>query len=83
MTPGYFNPQNSMKYLTNIQTLESSGFFELSHRYALEATKWNTESFDLWKVLYLVKNSTPAEKDLALENMTRIDPLNPDVTSLQ
>jgi hypothetical protein len=83
MTPGYFNPQNSMKYLTNIQTLESSGFFELAHRYALEATKWNAESFDLWKVLYLVKNSTPAEKDLALENMTRIDPLNPDVTSLQ
>lgn len=82
MRPGYFNPQNSMKYLTNIQTLESSGFFELSHRYALEATKWSTESFDLWKVLYLVKNSTPTEKDLALKNMRRLDPLNPDVTSL-
>jgi hypothetical protein len=81
MRSSYFNPQNSMKYVMNIQTLESSNLFELSHKYALQATKWNPESFDLWKVLYLVKNSTPEEKSIALENMKRLDPLNPDVTA--
>ncbi len=77
----YFNPQNTMKYLTNIQTLEQSSLFEYSHKYALEAVKWNPEAFDLWKVLYLIRDSTADEKALAFENMKRLDPLNPDVTS--
>jgi hypothetical protein len=79
----YFNPPNAMKYLTNIQTLEESQLFDLSRKYALEATSWNPESFELWKVLYLIKNSSAKEKALALENMKRLDPLNPDVTSIQ
>lgn len=83
MRATYFNPLNSIKYLTNIQTLEQSSLFDLSHRYALEAVKWNPEAFDLWKVLYLIRNSTAEEKVLALENMKRLDPLNPDVTSIQ
>jgi hypothetical protein len=83
MLRSYFNPQNSMKYMTNIQILERSNFSELSHNYALQAVKWNPESFELWKLLYLVKNSTVEDKALALENMKRLDPLNPDVTSTQ
>jgi hypothetical protein len=83
MQATYFNPQNSMKYLTNIQTLEQSSLFELSHKYALEAVRWNPEAFELWKVLYLIRDSTAAEKVLALENMKRLDPLNPDVTSIK
>ena len=83
MQGNYFNPQNSMKYLKNIQTLEQSGLFELSHRYALKAVKWNPEGFELWKVLYLIRDSTADEKVLALENLKRLDPLNPDVTSIK
>lgn len=83
MQASYFNPQNTMKYLTNIQNLEQSSLFEMSHKYALEAIKWNPEAFELWKVLYLIRNSTLEEKALALENMKRLDPLNPDVTSIQ
>ena len=83
MQDGYFNPQNSMRYLTNIQTLEQSSLFNLSHQYALEAVKWNPEAFELWKVLYLIRESTVEEKALALENMKRLDPLNPDVTSIR
>ena len=82
MKSGYFNPPNSMKYMTNNQTLEQSNLPDLAHKYALEAVKWNPEGFELWKVLYLVRNSTEAEKLLALENMKRLDPLNPDVTSV-
>jgi hypothetical protein len=83
MEASYFNPQNSSMYQLNIQTLEQSNLFELSHKYALEAVKWNPEVFDLWKVLYLIRDSTAEEKALALENMKRLDPLNPDVTSIQ
>ncbi len=81
MEKSYFNPQNSMKYTTNIQILEQSNFPELARKYALEATQWNPESYELWELLYLLKNSTPEEKALALTNMKRLDPLNPDVTS--
>ncbi|CAN2230889.1 O-antigen ligase family protein [Candidatus Planktophila dulcis] len=83
MAPSLYNLQNSSKYLNNIQTLEGSNLFDLSHKYALEAVEWNPEAFELWKVLYLVKNSTPEDKALALQNMKRLDPLNPDVTSIQ
>jgi len=81
MKTSYFNPPNSMKYLKNIQTLEQSNLSDLSRKYALDAVKWNPDVFDSWKVLYLIKNSTPDEKSLALKNMKRLDPLNPDVTA--
>jgi hypothetical protein len=83
MKASYFNPQNSTKYLINIQTLEASSLFDLSHTYALQAVRWNPDAFELWKVFYLIKNSTPEEKALALQNMKRLDPLNPDVTSIK
>jgi hypothetical protein len=80
MQPGLYNLQNTNKYLNNIQSLESSNLFDLAHKYALEAVAWNPNSFGLWKMLYFLKNSTPEEKALAVQNMTRLDPLNPDVT---
>jgi hypothetical protein len=79
MTTSYFNPPNSQKYSLNIQAFEGSGLFEQSHKYALEGVKWNPESYDLWQLLFLIKNSTEAERALAIENMKRLDPLNPDV----
>ena len=75
----YFNPQNTMKFQTNIQILEQSNFPDLARKYALEATQWNPDAYDLWRILYLIKNSSPEEKVLALENMKRLDPLNPDL----
>ena len=80
MGTSYFNPPNSMKYMQNIQTLEQSNLSDLARKYALEAVKWNPDVFDSWKVLYLIKNSTQQEKALALENMKRLDPLNPELT---
>lgn len=83
MDTSYFNPQNVTKYLMNIQALEGSNLNELSHKYALAAVKWNPENFDLWKTVYLLKNSTPLEKQEALRKMKVLDPLNPDVASTQ
>ena len=83
MRQSYFNPPNTMKYISNIQIFEESNLPELGHRYTLEAVKWNPESFEHWKLLYLIRNSTSEEKQLALENMKRLDPLNPDVVGTQ
>ena len=83
MIPGYFNPQNSMRYITNIQTLENNNLPEFAQKYALEAVKWNPEAYDLWRLLFLIKSSTPVEKSVAIENMKRLDPLNPDVTAIK
>ncbi len=80
MKISYFNPPNSTKYLRNIQTLEQSNLTELARKYSLEAVRWNPEVFDSWKALYFIQGSTPQEKATALENMKRLDPLNPDVT---
>jgi hypothetical protein len=83
MKVSYFNPQNSQKYLLNIQAFEGSGLFEVSHKYALEAVSWNPEAYELWRILYFIKNSSDSERKLAVENMRRLDPLNPDVTLIQ
>lgn len=83
MKSSYFNPLNTAKFGLNIQAFESSGLFDLSHRYALEAVKWNPESYELWRLVYFIKNSTPEEKELAVVNMKKLDPLNPDVTATQ
>ena len=72
-----------MKYLTTVQVLEGSQLFDLAHKYALEGVKWNPDAFDLWNVLYSIKNSTQLEKDEALKNMQRLDPLNPNVVSIK
>jgi hypothetical protein len=81
MISSYFNPQNSMRYITNIQLLENSNLPDFARKYALEAVEWNPESYDLWKLLYLLRNSTPEDKSKAVDNMRRLDPLNPDVTA--
>jgi hypothetical protein len=81
MVPSYFNPQTSTRYLNNIQSLEESNLSDLAHKYALDAVAWNPQSYDLWRILYFIRNSTTEEKTLAIENMKRLDPLNPDVAS--
>jgi hypothetical protein len=79
LTPGYLNPANSYKYATAVQLLESSQLFDIALKYAQIGVQFNSDSFDAWRVLYLIKNSSPEEKALALENMKRLDPNNPNV----
>jgi len=75
------NPQHTTRYLVSIQAFEESNLPTLAHKYAQEAIKFDSENFELWKVFYLIQASTTEEKALALENMKRLDPLNPDVTA--
>jgi len=81
LSPSFMNPQHTTRYLVSIQAFEESNLPAMAHKYAQEAIKYDSENFELWKVFYLIQASTPEEKALALENMKRLDPLNPDVTA--
>jgi O-antigen ligase len=79
LTPGYLNPMNSSKYLNAVQLFESSKLYEQAYKYAKIGTEFNPNNFDAWKALYLVTNSTASDKVVALKNMKRLDPKNPNV----
>jgi hypothetical protein len=79
LVPGYLNPANSYKYANAVQILESSELFDLALKYAQTGVQFNPNNFDAWRVLYLVSKSSAEEKALALENMKRLDPKNPNV----
>ena len=81
LVPSFMNPQHTTRYLVSIQAFEESNLPELAHKYAQAGVKFDSDNFELWKVFYLIQASTPEEKALALENMKRLDPLNPDVTA--
>lgn len=79
LVPGYLNPMNSYKYASAVQLLESSKLYDLAYKYAKIAIEFNPDHFDSWRVLYYISNSTAEDKALALENMKRLDPNNPNV----
>jgi hypothetical protein len=79
LVPSYLNPINSYKYANAVQLLESSKLFDLALKYAKVAVEFNPDHFDSWKLLYFITNSSPEDKALALENMKRLDPNNPNV----
>jgi hypothetical protein len=79
LTPGYLNPPSSYKYASAVQLLESSKLSDLALKYAKIGVEFNPNHFDSWKMLYFISKSTPEDKALALENMKRLDPNNPNV----
>ena len=79
LKPGYLNPEDSNKYANAAQIFEGSKLYDLAYKYAKIGVEFNPDSFDAWKVLYSVSKSTPEDKTLALENMKRLDPNNPNV----
>ena len=80
LMPSYLHPTSSERLVNVVAILENSQLFDKAREYAIKATEYNPENFDSWNALYSVKNSTPDEKALALKNMKRLDPNNPDMT---
>ena len=80
LTPSYLQPRSSERLVNAIAIMENSKLNDQAHEYALIATEYNPNSFDSWFALYSVQKSTEEEKAVALKNMKRLDPLNPDVT---
>ena len=79
LQPSYLNPANVNKYLQAIQLFESNQLPDYAYKYAKIAVEFNPDAFDSWKLLYYISKSTQADKDLALQNMKRLDPKNPNV----
>jgi hypothetical protein len=80
LVPSYLHPPTTYKYVGAIALLEQSKLFDQAHALALEAVKFDPENFDSWNALYQISKSTPQDKALAIQNMKRLDPFNPDVT---
>ena len=83
LQPSYFNPSNSFKYGEAISLLERNKFFKEAHVYSLASVSFNPELYELWRTLYFVTNSTPTERNTALKNMKRLDPLNSKLRELK
>ncbi len=77
LKPSYMNPLTSFKLINIVRAFESNGFYDLAHKYALEAVEFNPDSYEIWRTLSLVKNATEQERSLAYTEMRRLDPLNP------
>jgi hypothetical protein len=58
---------------------ENSKLPDLAYKYAKQGVAFSPDYFDAWRVLYSMSKSTPEDKEQALKNMKRLDPLNPDV----
>ena len=76
---GYLQPNSSMRLGQAVQTFEESKLFDQAYVYAKKGVEFNPDYFDAWKMLYYVSKASEADKALALKNMKRLDPFNPDV----
>jgi hypothetical protein len=79
LTPSLMNPASSLKYVQAIQMFANSNLPEEEYRYSKIAVQFNSNSFEAWRALYFSKLSTSEEKRVSLQNMKRLDPLNPNV----
>jgi O-antigen ligase len=79
LTPSYLKPRDSARLAQAVLLLENSKLPDLAYKYAKEGVEFNPDYFDAWRVLYSVTKATQEDKDLALSNMKRLDPKNPDV----
>lgn len=79
LEPGYLNPSDSQRYAQAVQLFASSNLMDQARQIALKAAEYNPDYMDSWRLLYYLSNSTELEKKVALKNMKRLDPLNPDV----
>jgi O-antigen ligase len=80
LEPSYLNPGDSLRFAQATQLLASSNLLPQAHQVALDAVAFNPDSYDNWRNIYFLRNSTAEEKAEAVKNMKRLDPLNPDVT---
>jgi hypothetical protein len=76
LEPSYMTPTDTNRLLNMVSILENSKLPDVAYEYAKKAVEFNPESFDSWRTLYAITNSTVQDKELALSNMKRLDPKN-------
>jgi hypothetical protein len=78
----YMHPQNTNTYLNTAIMFEQAGLNDQAVAITHEALKFNPDSFETWRALYFMKKSSNNDKDQALRNMKRLDPLNKNLTEV-
>ena len=76
---GYMQPTSSMRLAQAVQMFEQSKLPDQAYTYAKKGVEFNPDYSDAWKMLYFSSKATEADKTMALENLKRLDPFNPDV----
>ena len=79
LTPSYLTPSDSSRLAQAALLFENSKLPDLAYKYAKQGVAFSPDYFDAWRVLYSMSKSTPEDREQALKNMKRLDPLNPDV----
>jgi len=79
LTPSYLNPVSSFRYASASQLFETNKLYDQPYKYAKIAIKFNPDSFDAWNMLYYIQKSTQADRDLAKQNLVRLDPKNKEL----
>ncbi len=82
LNPNYFRPESSIKYSQAVEIFAKSNLPVEAIKYARIAVKFHPNYFYAWRDLYFLSNSTLEEKQLAKENMKRLDPLNSEIDTL-
>lgn len=76
LTPSYLNPINTFSFNNIVGVFETNNLTDLAHKYGREAVKFNPNSFDAWRNLFLLSKTSEIERQDAFNNMKRLDPLN-------
>lgn len=79
LNSSYLNPMNSARLANAAMILQESNLLDDSREYALRGIAFNENYFESYLVLYLNPKASESEKAMAMENMKRLDPKNPDV----
>ena len=79
LTPSYLAPRDSARLAQAVLLFENSKMYDRAYFYAKEGIAFNPNYFDAWRVLYSLTTTPQEERELALKEMKRLDPLNPDV----
>lgn len=74
----YFFPKNSTRLAQIALILRNSNLPEKSISAARLATQFNSENVDAWKVLFSDPSASENERQIALINLRRLDPYNPE-----
>jgi hypothetical protein len=79
LKPSYLNPLSTNKLVNTVGVFETNGFYDLAHKYALEAIKFNPQSYETWRLMTLLTKASKVEKERAFQKMAELDPLNPNI----
>jgi O-antigen ligase len=82
LEPSYMTPANSRFLVEAASLFANSNLPDLALQYALEGKNHNPDSFDVWRILYSLPNSSVEAKAEAKQNLIRLDPLNKEWKNL-